>query len=164
MSLCEARNKTTSPFSFFIGTMSSRQLNGLPAKSKRKWKMFETEVREIGESNCGRKFLRRIFERERVRTPNYARFEGIKKKIGEPFAAENFTAIIRLLIIRINIRVRRNIIIISVFPRKERHVRILRRVFRNETFILVFVLFNDIYNVQFFFQQFRILRNVILKV
>lgn len=46
MSLCEARNRTTSPFSFFIGTMSSRQSNGLPAQVEgdRLPKASETEV------------------------------------------------------------------------------------------------------------------------
>lgn len=35
ISLCDARNKTTSPFSFFIGTMSSIHLNGVPENKKK---------------------------------------------------------------------------------------------------------------------------------
>jgi hypothetical protein len=31
MSLCDAKNRTTSPFSFLIGTMSSKHQNGRPA-------------------------------------------------------------------------------------------------------------------------------------
>jgi hypothetical protein len=40
MSLCDARNSTTSRFSFLIGTMSSRHQNGVPAKwcvYKKQW-------------------------------------------------------------------------------------------------------------------------------
>ena len=35
ISLCEARNKTTSPFSFLIGTISSRHQNGIPGEQQK---------------------------------------------------------------------------------------------------------------------------------
>lgn len=39
MSLCDARNKTTSRFSFLIGTMSKRHQKGVPEKKEREREM-----------------------------------------------------------------------------------------------------------------------------
>lgn len=47
MSLCDARNRTTSPFSFLIGTMSSKQRKVVPEETskKRQWTTNESNLR-----------------------------------------------------------------------------------------------------------------------
>lgn len=49
MSLCDARNRTTSPFSFLIGTMSSKQRKVVPEETskKRQWTINESSLRSL---------------------------------------------------------------------------------------------------------------------
>lgn len=66
MSLCDARNRTTSRFSFLIGTMSKRHQNGKPEKNNKKVNLNKSKI---------------FKEKERVEKTKKKEFKKIRNEI-----------------------------------------------------------------------------------